>query len=225
MSGNINEASRVAGQRRRRGRGAGLVIGLLACSAVVWQSSHAAFSSTTDNNGNVLGAGTVTITDNDGGVTKLFNLPNLAPGATGSVCMGVSYTGSLTPTAIKTYLPIASASESNAGAAYAAWANTAASEMDDNTTLQIEVNSADLAADPGTSCAPVGVGTFSDVVAATTLKTLINTNNTYASGLTAPTIAQNQWRVFRFTYNFSSAAPNTAQGDGIQFGVTWEAQR
>jgi hypothetical protein len=211
---------------RRRGRGIALTIGLLVCSGVVWQSSHSAFTGTTSNGPNTLGAGSVIIADNDAGVA-MFNASNLAPGATNTVCMGVKYTGSLTPSAIKLYLT--SAQESNAGGAYGAWANDATSQMDDNTSLQIQVSGNDLAADPGSNCAPASVGAFTDVTAATpgtNLQTLINTNKTFATGLPSQwgTIVAGQWRVFRFTYLLASAAPDTAQGDGVQFNVAWEAQ-
>ncbi|MBU2666328.1 hypothetical protein KOI35_22760 [Actinoplanes bogorensis] len=226
MRGIITKA--VKSNRARRGVAA--VVGLIACSGVVWQSSHATFTATTSNDGNTLGAGTVAIADNDGGSTAMFTPSAMAPGATGTVCMAVTYTGSLTPTAIKMYFPITGtnkAQESAAGAAYVDWADSAASEMDDYTTLQIEVNSADLATDPGYgNCAPSGVGTFSNVTAATSLRTLIKNNQNYAgTTLSAPTIGQNQWRVFRFTYALPSTAPDSVQGDGVKFGVTWEAQR
>jgi hypothetical protein len=212
--------------RTRRRRRIAVMAGLTACSAVVWQSSHATFTGTTTNSANTLGAGTVVITDNDAGVA-MFNASNLTPGASAAVCMGVSYTGSLTPSAIKLYFT--GATESNNGGAYVAWANDTTSEMDDNTTLQIQVNSADLASDPGSSCAPAGYVGFTDVAAAapgTSLKTLINTDVSFAAGLPSQwgTIVATKWRVFKFTYTFSASAPNSSQGDGTKFNVVWEAQ-
>jgi hypothetical protein len=203
-------------------------VGLLAASAVIWQSSHATFSSTTSNDGNTLGAGTVVITDNDA-ASILFSAPQLAPGASGTACVGVQYSGSLTPTAIRLYT--SGATESNAGGAYGAWANDTTSEADDNLNLHIQVNNTDLVADPGfNNCAPAGVGSFTDVSAAapgTNLRTLINTNTDYATGLPSQwgTITTNRWRVFRLTYTLSASAPNSAQGDGVKFNVVWEAQR
>ncbi|MDT5030419.1 MAG: hypothetical protein QOC94_590, partial [Actinoplanes sp.] len=37
-------------------------------------------------------------------------------------------------------------------------------------------------------------------------------------------IVATKWRVFKFTYTFSAAAPNSSQGDGTKFNVVWEAQ-
>ncbi len=230
MRGIINKAARLGGMNRFRGRGVAVAVGLLACSGVVWSSSHATFTGSTSNDANTLAAGTVSIADNDGGSTAMFTPAAMAPGATATVCIGVSYTGSLTPTAIKMYFPVTGtnrATESLAGAAYINWADSDAAEMDDYTTLHIEVNSADLSMDPGfNNCAPASVGTFSDVVAATSIRSLISGNNTYAgTTLNAPAIAKDQWRVFKFTYLLPSSAPDSVQADGVKFGVTWEAQR
>ncbi|MEV6345577.1 TasA family protein [Actinoplanes sp. NPDC051851] len=221
----MTKVARSAGMTARLGRGVATVAGLGVCSALVWSSSHATFTASTVNNGNTLGAGTVAISDNDA-ATAMFNASNLAPGDTATVCMGVTYTGTLTPTAIKMYFPTAQAQESLAGAAYTTWADSTAAEMDDYTTLQVEVNSADLSSDPGNSCAPASVGTFSDVTAAASIRSLISGNNAYATTtLSAPAIGKDKWRVFRFTYALPSGVTDSVQGDGIKFGVTWEAQR
>ena len=216
-------------ERRRRFRAAGMVVGILACTTVVLQSSHATFTSTSSTGMNTIAAGTASITDNDGG-SALFTAPALGPGDSATVCMGVRYTGSLAPTAIKFYADTANATESNdGGATYVAWANDATSEMDDNVTMRVQVNNTDLAANPTNDCAPTGVGTFTDVAggSGTNLRALLNTNKDYASALPSQwgTITQNQWRVWKFTYTFASAAPTTAQGDSVKFAFMWEAQR
>ena len=219
---------RGAPERNRRWRRVGVVAGLLASSVIVWQSTSATFNSVTSNDTNTFGAGSVIITDNDGGSAAMFTAATMAPGDTATVCMGVKYSGSLTPTAIKVYTT--GAQEANNGGAYGAWANDATSEMDDNLSMQIQVSSADLAADPGSNCAPAGVGSFTDVAAAapgTNMQTMINTNKDYATGFNSQwgTVVANQWRVFKFKYTFASAAPTTAQGDGLKVNFVWEAQR
>jgi hypothetical protein len=121
--------------------------------------------------------------------------------------------------------------ESNAGGAFVAWANDTTAEADDNLSLQIQVNDTDLNADPGyNTCNPAGVGSFVDVAGAapgTNLRTLIDTNTNYATGLASQwgTITANKWRVFKFTYILSASAPNSAQGDDVKFNIVWEAQR
>ena len=199
----------------------------------MWQSSSSAFTASTSNTGNTFQAGSVSITDSDNGTT-MFSLTNVAPGDTGSTCMAVSYTGSLTPTAIRMYF--ANAQESNGAVnsnTYAAWVNgSATSEMDAYLSLQIEVSSTDLVADPGGNfgsnyCAAVTNASFANVVPSTLTQTLLNTYSSYASNLSAGwgTVTQNRWRIFRFSWSFSSAATNSAQGDGLKFDVVWEAQR
>jgi hypothetical protein len=218
-------------ERRRRRRGGVILIGLLACSTVVWQASHATFSAATPNGTSTLGAGTVTITGS-APATAMFTATNLAPGATASICYGVSYTGSLTPSAIKVYFT--GQQEQNANGGYAAWQNNSTfSEMDDDTTMEIQVSNVDLASDPGSgspfACAGGGYGGYTEVAAVapgTALNTLLATNTSFGSGLASNwgTVVQNEWRVFKFTYTFSSSAGNSAQGDGVKFNIVWEAQ-
>jgi len=212
--------------RGERLRGAVIVVGLLASSALVWQSTQAAFSATTSNGLNEFGAGTVTIEDNDAG-SAMFTVPALKPGDTGTVCMGVRYTGSLTPSAIKLYT--SGAVEKDNGGAYGAWANDATSEMDNNVNMLIKISDTDLAADPGNNCAPAGVGLFTDVSAAapgTDLQTMIGTETNFATGFPSQwgTITVNKWRVWKFTYTYNAAAPNSSQGDGVKLNFVWEAQ-
>ena len=64
-------------------------------SVLVMTSSRAAFVDTTDNTSNQFQAGTVQLTDDDGGVTRLFNLSNMAPTVMRENCIRVDYTGSL----------------------------------------------------------------------------------------------------------------------------------
>ena len=206
---------------------------MLISGGVVWQSSNAAFTASTSNAGNTFQAGSVGITDSDNGTT-MFSLTNMAPGDNGSTCMAVSYTGSLSPTAIRMYF--ANAQESNGAVnsnTYSAWTNASAtSETDAYLSLQVEVSSTELAADPGGNfgsnyCAAVANSTFSTVVPSTLTQTLINNYSSYASNLSAGwgTVTTGKWRIFRFTWAYSSGATNSAQGDGLKFDIVWEAQR
>lgn len=68
-----------------------------ATGAVAGLGVFAAFTATTENLGNNIGAGTVTISDNDGGVGgfPIYNDNNRGPGEQVEGCITVSYTGSL----------------------------------------------------------------------------------------------------------------------------------
>lgn len=63
------------------------LIGMLA-------GTYAAFTASTDNSGNQLDAGTVTVSASDGG-TKLFNFSASTPGFLTPACVTIEYTGSL----------------------------------------------------------------------------------------------------------------------------------
>lgn len=68
-------------------------------------ATSAAFTATTENNGNRIEAGSVAISDSDAGTGVLYNALNQAPGsANGPVakCIRVNYTGSLA-TSVKLY--------------------------------------------------------------------------------------------------------------------------
>lgn len=208
-------------KRRRRG-GIAVLVGLVACSTVVWQSSHAAFSDTTANGVNTIGAGTVSIVGNT--ASAMFNTASapLAPGASATLCMGVRYRGSLASPAIRMYFTGAEEYDMGGGTWVPLTDTNTAAMVDDLTDLRIRVSTTDAASDPGTSCA----GTFTDVTPATSIRTLATTNTSFASSLASNwgTVTTDQWRTFQFTYAFSSAATNAAQGDAVRFTVVWEAQ-
>ena len=202
---------------------AAIVVGMLASSTLIWQSSRAAFTATTSNSGNTFATGTVTITNNTG--SAMFTATALKPTSTATVCMGVEYTGSLTPSAIKLYT--SGAQESNNGGAYVAWANDNTSEIDNNLAMEILVGGTDLAADPGSNCA-AEAGSFTDVAGAapgTTMQTMIANNTSFSNGLASQwgTITANKWRVWKFIYTMSASAPDTAQADGLKVNFVWEA--
>jgi predicted ribosomally synthesized peptide with SipW-like signal peptide len=83
----------------RRGTGrkllqTSLVLGLI--GIVAGLGTWSAFSDTTSNDDNTFTGGTVTIDDDDGGGSSpMFTLSAMAPGATDSGCIKVTYTGTL----------------------------------------------------------------------------------------------------------------------------------
>ena len=68
---------------------------LLLVVVAIGRVSSAAFTDTTDNSANTFDAGDVTITDDDGGATAMFSLPDMAPGDTATRCINVTYAGTL----------------------------------------------------------------------------------------------------------------------------------
>lgn len=77
----------------------GIIVAII--GAVASGTVYSAFSTTTANSGNSLGAGTVVLSDNDSG-SALFSLSNMKPGDTSTKCLKVDYTGSLSST-VKLY--------------------------------------------------------------------------------------------------------------------------
>jgi predicted ribosomally synthesized peptide with SipW-like signal peptide len=69
-----------------------LVVGAVGAASGV--GTFAALSSTTSNTGNTFSAGTVIIADNDAGAAML-TLTSVAPGASDTSCIRVTYSGSL----------------------------------------------------------------------------------------------------------------------------------
>src|ERR1700743_3611704 len=78
-----------------------LVLGIVAC--IAGAGVFSAFSSQTENSGNVLTAGTDTLEDNDGG-TALYAITNAKPGESKTSCIKVTYKGSL-PATVKLFTP------------------------------------------------------------------------------------------------------------------------
>jgi predicted ribosomally synthesized peptide with SipW-like signal peptide len=70
-----------------------LAVGVIAAAAGF--GTFAAFSSSTSNGGNSFAAGTVLISDDDGGAGVLVSLANAKPGDSATGCIKVTYTGSL----------------------------------------------------------------------------------------------------------------------------------
>ncbi|MDP9820154.1 hypothetical protein [Spirilliplanes yamanashiensis] len=74
---------------------AALFAGMLLSGALIWDATGAAFSASTASPASNWAAGTVAISDDDGGAA-LFSATNVQPGDTGSKCILVTYTGNAT---------------------------------------------------------------------------------------------------------------------------------
>ena len=68
---------------------------LTVMGAVTGSATVAALSGTTENTGNAFAAGSVGISDSDGGSTALYNVSGLEPGQGVEKCIKVAYGGSL----------------------------------------------------------------------------------------------------------------------------------
>lgn len=177
-------------------------VGLVLSAALVWQASYSAFSATTSNPTNNWSTGTVSLTDDDGGVA-MFTATGLKPGSTGNKCILVTYGGSLAAT-VELY----------------GTGKTATNALDTYITLTVEQGTG---ATYGGGC-----GSFvldAGVTYTGTLAAFAATYTSFATGFGtwAPTGAA-QTKSYKITYTLSAAAPNSTQNSNAQIGLTWEAQ-
>jgi hypothetical protein len=172
--------------------------------AVTGIGTFSAFSATTTNSGNSVSSGTVKI-DQHTGATSLYVANNKAPGQSVQGCVRVTYSGSLTASAVKLY---ASSGITN-GANY---------------NLTVERGSGLTTLDNSMYCAGFSASStaFNN--------TLDQFPTSYASGIdgksAAATWAQNDSVDYRFTITvFDDPTPNahtTANSSG-NHSFTWEA--
>jgi hypothetical protein len=171
-------------------------VSIVVSGLLVWQSSYAAFSSTTDNPTSNWTTGTVSLSDDDSS-GALFTATGLAPGMTGTKCILVTSSGSLAST-VKLYATGLSG------------------------TLGTDINLVVAEGTPGnfTSC-----GSFAGTTLYTgTVAGFAGASSSFATGVSswAPTGSGSASKTFRFVYTVNSAS--TAQGATAGLGFTWEAQ-
>lgn len=163
----------------------------------------AAFSGTTSNTGNTFTAGNVSLSDNDGGTTALFNGTlhgNLKPGNYDR-CIRVTYGGSL-DASVKLY-------------------TSAITGTGNGLNVTVDKSTIGTALD----CSDFGTATATNIFAAAPLTTLDN-HADWATGLAVNPGAATKWVAndavtFRFRITVTDAdAAKTVSG----FNVTWEAQ-
>jgi len=183
-----------------------LVLGLVAGLATI--ASFAAFSSTTENSDNDFDAGTVYITDNDGGVDMLYDLTNQKPNDSQVSCIKVTYQGTL-DAAVSFY--------GSAPGTFGAYV-----------TLTVEEGTSDSSTFP--NC---GAFTPTATVYSGELDEFATDNSDFATGL--PTVDDDggDWvtgdtQVYRFTVTLQD--DNAANGESSgplgtdPHSFTWEAQ-
>jgi hypothetical protein len=173
-------------------------VGLAVAVALVWQSSYAAFSATTDNGVNNWSAGSVALSDNDS-TTAMFNATGLKPGDTGERCIQVTKTGSLAGT-VKLYGQGLTTT------------NGLSSELD-----LVVVQGTGTSADCSNFVA-AGAGVYSGTLAGFTATTFATGYGDWAPA------AGSSARAYKFMYTLKSTAPNTVQGGTAAITFVWEAQ-
>jgi hypothetical protein len=179
---------------------------VLLSGLVVWQSSYAAFSSTTVNPSNSFGSGSVVLADDDSG-TAMFTPTLLKPLDTGTKCIVVTSTGTLAST-VELYATAYSTTN-----AMASWLDMVIDEGTGGT----------FASSGPTSCTGFVLGAN---IYTGTLATFGTTKTSFATGVGtwAPAGSGSPTKVYRIRYTLNTATPNTVQSGTAALGFTWEAQ-
>ena len=183
-----------------------LLLGIVAC--IAGAGVFSAFSSSTDNPGNIITAGTVTLEDNDGG-SALYSITAAKPGSTKTSCIKVTYKGSL-PATVKLFTP------------------STIGELGPYVNLKVEAGTATSSTFP--SCEGFAAYSTGGTVYEGTLAAFGTERNSFATGITTNPTGQTKWEtnnsvVYRFTATLSETAPEAAQGKttGTHI-IRWEAQ-
>ena len=183
-----------------------LVLGIVAC--IAGAGVFSAFSSQTDNPGNVITAGTVTLEDNDGG-SALYAMTAAKPGESKTSCIKVTYKGSL-PATVKLFTP------------------STIGELGPYVSLKVEAGTQASSTFPG--CEGFTPASSGATVYEGTLSAFATEHNAFANGIVTNPASATKWEtnnavVYRFTATLSAAAPETAQGKTTGAHIMrWEAQ-
>lgn len=183
-----------------------LVLGIVAC--IAGAGVFSAFSSQTENPGNVITAGTVTLEDNDSG-SALYAISGARPGDSKTSCIQVTYKGTL-PATVKLSTP------------------STIGELGPYVDLKVEAGTQSAPAFPG--CEGFTAYGTGGTVYEGTLAAFATANNSFANGLVTNPTGQTRWEtnnsvVYKFTATLSASAPEAAQGKTTgSHIIRWEAQ-
>ncbi len=170
---------------------------VLLTAAFIVTASIAAFSDTTDNSGNTWSAGTVILTDDDAG-SATFIVSDMAPLATATECIVVTYSSSMLPADVNLY------------------GVSGGTGLDAYLDVTVEEGSGGIFG----NCAGF---TPTSTIFTGTLTSFAATHTNFATGAGAWNPAANpESRTYRFTVTLQDN--NLAQGLNATATFTWEAQ-
>jgi len=178
-----------------------VLLGLVVSAGLIWHASYSAFSSQVSSPSNNWATGTVKLTGDNAGAA-LFSAANLKPGSTGTKCITVTSTGSLT-SVVKLYTT------------HGVTTNALAKGID------LTITQADGTLPTGGCSAVTGTQIFTG-----TLDSLEASNTSYSTGL-APWTANggdSSSKTYQITYTVDGNISNDAQGGTAAVDFVWEAQ-
>ena len=176
-----------------------ILVGVLAASALVWQTSGAAFTASTSESGD-FSTGTVTLTDDDAGSTSL-TVTDWIPGDSTEACVTVDYGGSVDLTAPATFA-VAYSNDTVVGDGLA-----------DNLDIVVQTGTAGSdCTDPSTTFTADGSPIQTDLAS---LQTAGAQNTAWTPTTTDTT------RPFLITVTLNGSTGNDAQGERTTATFTW----
>lgn len=209
----MESTTRAADRRQTTAMVLAALLGLALVAAMITRTSEAAFTATTDNTGNTFTAGTITLTDDDGGATALFNVSGMVPGDVEVGCIVVTYGGTVsTPGAVTLYsggfTDVASGTGSSDG-------------LSDNLLVTIEEGTGISGFNDCTGFTATGT-----IHAQSTLAAFDAARADYASGAgTWTPTGPGDTQAYRVTVELDANTPNDEQGAATNgLGFTWEVQ-
>jgi hypothetical protein len=202
---------------------AAVPVGLVLSAAMVWQSTSAAFSATTENGGNSWHTGTVVLSDSDSDSASgaaLFDSSStdqlLAPGVAGARCIRVDYSGDL-PADIKLYVTTPSLGATTLDG-YLLMSVEQGQDVPDGTPVTPNCSAGFTSTTP----APTFVYDTATEGTSPTLS-LLKTHADYATGISVGHgVQQDTHLTFRITYLVED--DNAAQNTRSNANFVWEAR-
>lgn len=183
-------------------------VAVLLAAGMVWTASYAAFTDETRNSGNSWAAGTVTLTDDDGGSAR-FTVTGMVPGDTQTKCIKVTSNASV-PSTVKMY----NLNAVNTGSGLA-----------DYVMMKVEQGTG------GDFSSCTGFTADSTIVATQSLSSMNSTYHDWASAAGAWAVAGtgSESMTYRFTWTLdttglSEAQINALQGTHTGVDFEWEIQ-
>ncbi len=183
---------------------AAVVVSLLAVSALVVDSSIAAFTASTSNTGNSFSTGTVDLVDDDLGAV-MFTASGLVPGQSVQDCIVVTYQGTVTdPAGVKVY----------------SGGFTDSGDLATYLNLTIEEGSG------GTFGDCTGFATGATIESGSTLAGFDGTAVDYSTGVgTWDPSGTPESKTYRITVQLDPSAPDAEQGESVSaMTFAWEVQ-
>lgn len=177
-----------------------VAVGVIAASLLVWQTSGAVFTGTTENADNSFAAGTVSLTDDDLG-SALFTYSGWVPTDSATHCVEVTYEGTAAPGGAVDFYASHSDDTVDLG-----------DGLGDDLDVTVEIGAQD------DTCAAFTVA--STLYAAAALDTLASSASPLPTGWT-PVVGSDVMRPFRITVTLGSDTANDAQGEATSATFTW----